>query len=232
VTAKIITVCNLKGGSGKSTLSMNLAGTLARRGRDVLVVDADPQCSATRWAAAADDKKPFPTPIAGLSGANTKVHREVEKYVDRYGLIVIDTPPAYESLVPASALLAADLALVPVIPSPLDMWATVDIGKTIEQAVAFNEALVARLVINQCQPQTTLAREVLDILPAFGIEPCRTQIGHRTAFRQAAVIGGTVHDLGPSAAAAVAEIEALTDEVLELLGEPVEVEKAASDGEG
>lgn len=219
MAAKIITVCQLKGGVGKTTLTMSLAGTLARRGRDVLVVDADYQSGSTRWAAQAPDDRPFPATIAGLSGANNKVHREIQKYVDRFEVILVDCPPASDSVIPRSALLVSDLALVPVIPSPLDLWATVDIGRTIEEAAALNEELAARLVINQCQPQTTLTREVLEVLPKFGIEPCATWIHHRTAYRQAAVVGGTPHDLGTGAAQAVAELEALTDEVLALLGE-------------
>ncbi len=94
MTAKIITVCNQKGGSGKTTLSMQLAGTLARRKNKVLVVDADPQGTATRWAASASDENPFPASVIGLSAANEKVHREVKKFVGDYDFIVIDCPPA------------------------------------------------------------------------------------------------------------------------------------------
>ena len=72
--AKIITVANQKGGSGKTTVSMQLVGTLARRVYRVLVVDADPQATATRWAASASDDIPFPPAVVGLSTANEKVH--------------------------------------------------------------------------------------------------------------------------------------------------------------
>src|SRR2546423_12417101 len=97
MAAKIIAVVNQKGGSGKTTLSMQLAGSLARRGSKVLVVDADPQGTATRWAASADDEKPFPASVVGLSAASTKVHREVRKFVPDYQYIIIDCPPAADS---------------------------------------------------------------------------------------------------------------------------------------
>ena len=72
MAAKIIAVVNQKGGSGKTTVSMQLAGALARRKNKVLVVDADPQGTATRWAASALDETPFPASVVGLSAASTK----------------------------------------------------------------------------------------------------------------------------------------------------------------
>jgi chromosome partitioning protein len=217
--AKIIAVCNQKGGSGKTTLSMQLAGSLARRGSKVLVVDADPQGTATRWAATAEDDKPFPASVVGLSAATTKVHREVKKFVGDYHYIIIDCPPAADSPVPQSALLVADLALVPIIPSPLDMWAAVGIRQVIENVSSINEGLQSRLVINQCQPNTSLAKEALEVLPEFGIDLCKTYIHQRQVYRQSAVFGQTVHDFGSRATSAVEEVESLTDEIKSLLGE-------------
>ncbi len=217
MTAKIIAVCNQKGGSGKTTLSMQLAGTLARRKNKVLVVDADPQGTATRWAASADDENPFPASVIGLSAANEKVHREVKKFVGDYDFIVIDCPPAADSPVPQSALLIADLALVPIIPSPLDLWASVGIRQVIENVSDINETLKARLVVNQCQPKTNLAKEALEVLPEFGIKVCKNYLRQRTAYRQSAVFGQTVQDFGSKAGDAIAEVEALTDEILSVL---------------
>jgi chromosome partitioning protein len=148
MAAKILAVVNQKGGSGKTTLSMQLAGALARLGHEVLVVDADPQGTATRWAASADEENPFPAMVAGLAAAGGKVHREVKKYTERCDYIIIDCPPAVDSLAPQSALLIADLALVPVIPSPPDLWASVGITKLIENARTVNEELLALIVLN------------------------------------------------------------------------------------
>jgi chromosome partitioning protein len=217
--AKIIAVVNQKGGSGKTTLSMQLAGALARRQSKVLVVDADPQGTATRWAASAEDDKPFPASVVGLSAASAKVHREVKKFVDDYHYIIIDCPPAADSPVPQSALLIADLALVPIIPSPLDMWAAVGIRQVIENVNSLNEDLQSRLVINQCQPNTSLAKEALEVLPEFGIDLCKTFIHQRQVYRQSAVFGQSVHDFGNRAAPAIEEVESLTSEIKRLLGE-------------
>ncbi|MBD1944381.1 AAA family ATPase [Coleofasciculus sp. FACHB-712] len=217
MTAKIIAVVNQKGGSGKTTISMQLAGSLARRENKILVVDADPQGTATRWAASAEDETPFPASVVGLSAANAKVHREVKKFIDDYDCIIIDCPPAADSPVPQSALLIADLALVPLIPSPLDMWAAVGIRQVIVNVSIINESLQARLVMNQCQPNTTLAQESLEVLPEFGIELTKSYLGHRQVYRQSAVFGQTVHNFGSKASAAIEEIESLTDEVLGIL---------------
>ncbi|WP_346293796.1 ParA family partition ATPase [Sphaerothrix gracilis] len=218
MTAKIITIANQKGGSGKTTVSMQLAGTIAKRGYKVLVVDADPQGTATRWAASADDELPFPASVVGLSAASEKVHREVKKFIGDYEFILIDCPPAADSPVPQSALLIADLVLVPVIPSPLDMWAAVGIKQVIFNVSDLNEALQARIVLNQCQPNTTLAKETLEILPEFGIKLAQSQLRHRQVYRQSAVFGQTVQNFGSKAAAAIDEVNALTDEVFKLLG--------------
>ncbi|HXH70395.1 MAG TPA: ParA family partition ATPase [Pyrinomonadaceae bacterium] len=217
MTAKVITICNQKGGSGKTTLSMQLAGTLARMKNKVLVVDADPQGTATRWAASAIDERPFPASVVGLSAANEKVHREVKKFIYDYDFIIIDCPPAADSPVPQSALLIADLALVPIIPSPLDLWASVGISKVIENVSEINEALKARLVVNQCQPKTNLAKETLEILPEFGILVCKNYLRQRTVYRQSAVFGQTVQDFGSKANDATVEIEALTKEIILIL---------------
>jgi len=214
--AKVITICNQKGGPGKTTLTMQLAGTIARRGFKVLVVDADPQGSATRWAASAEEV-PFPAPVVGLSVANAKVHREVQKLMDDYQIILIDCPPAVDSPIPQSALLISDLALVPIVPSPLDMWASVGIRKVIENAQHINESLQARLVLNQHQPNTTLAKDALQVLPDFGIEVCKSSLGDRQSYRQSALFGQTVHDFGNTAKDAIEELDALTTEILGLL---------------
>jgi chromosome partitioning protein len=217
--AKIITVTGRKGGSGKTTLTMQLAGTLGKRGLKVLVVDADPQGTAIRWAATAPDDTPFPAAVMGLSAAGGKVHREVAKFTTDYQFILVDCPPAMESPAPQSALLIADLALIPVIPSPLDVWSALGIRQLIETIRDVNDDLQTRLVINALDPRTSLAKEVVDILPDFDMVRMNTLLHHRIAYRQSAVLGSTVHVLGRRAAAAIKEVEELADELLSLLGD-------------
>lgn len=182
------------------------------------MVDADPQGTATRWAASAEDDKPFAAHVVGLSAAGTKVHREVAKFADSYDFILIDCPPSADSAVPQSALLISDLAVVPLVPSPLDLWASVGIREVIARMGDINEELQARLLLNQAQPQQNITRETLEILPEFGIPLCDTQWKQRTVYRQCAVFGQTVHEF--SNRDAIREVENLTDELLALLNSP------------
>lgn len=214
--ARIIALVNQKGGPGKTTLTMHLAGELARRGARVLVADADPQGTATRWAATAPDDTPFPAAVAGLGGAGARLHRELKKYLEPFDLIVVDCPPSADSPLSHSALLVADLALVPVIPSPPDLWAGVAIRQVIANVSAINEGLKTRLILNQRKPRTRLAARTLELLPQYGVPVLQTQIGDREAFRHAAAAGVTVADL-PRAAKAAEEIAMLTDEILVVL---------------
>lgn len=217
MTAKVITIANQKGGAGKTTLAMQLAGTIGRRGRRVLVVDADPQATATRWAAAAADDAPFPATVSGLAAAGEKVHREIRKFIEDYDVIVVDCPPAVDSPVPQSALLVSDLALVPIIPSPADLWAARGIRQLIANISDVNEALDAMIVPNMLQPNVRLGQTALDQLGEFGLRLTRHRLSLRTAYRESALFGCTVHSLGPRAKVAIDEVDGLVDEVLAAL---------------
>jgi chromosome partitioning protein len=216
MTAKVICAVNQKGGVGKSTLTMQLAGTLARS-HAVLVVDGDPQGTVTKWAATAKTT-PFPAAMAGLANAREMLHREVEKHLEGHDLILIDCPPAIDSVIPQSALLISDLALVPIVPSPPDLWAGVAVKHLIELSQKQNPDLDARLVINMLLPRTRLSQSVLEILPNYGIPMLETKLQLLTAYRESSAYGSTVHEMGRRGATAAAEMQALANEVTDLLG--------------
>lgn len=215
---KIIAVVNQKGGSGKTTISMQLAGTLGRQGNRVLVVDADAQGTATRWSATAPEDKPFPAAVVNLAHSGNKLHKEVQKHVGQYDFIIIDCPPAVESVIPNAALLIANLAIVPIVPSLADLWAAVGIKKVIESVSDINPDLTSRLLVNLLKPNTNLSKELMDTIPQFGIEMMQSTVGDRTAYKES-VAGVTVHDLGSRAEAAAAETIQLAEEVLAILGQ-------------
>lgn len=193
---------------------MNLAGVVGANAK-VLMVDGDPQGSATRWAASASDEKPFPAAIMGLANLAEKVHRELKRYMNDYEYIFIDCPPAIENSFTSSALLVADLALIPVVPSPTDLWAAVGIQKLIANVSEINEKLNARLVANMCQNNASIAKEALVLINEFEFSKTATDIYLRTAYRQAAAFGGTVLDLDNIKAKQ--EIRELVAEILTIL---------------
>lgn len=211
----IVTVANQKGGCGKTTIAMGLAGTYGLRKKKVLVVDADLQGTATRWAGSATDETPFPAAVMGLAAVGGKLHREVKKYVDDYDVIVIDCPPAVDSAAPQSALLISDIAIVPIVPSPADLWAARGIKQIIENAADINESLRPLLVANMV-PRTALGRDALSMLEDFGIPLARSTLGQRTAYREAVLYGSPVQSLGSKARNASDEIDALADEIWHL----------------
>ena len=214
MTAKIIVVTNQKGGCGKTTLAMNLAATIGLKNK-VMLVDGDPQGSATRWAASAHDNKPFPAAVMGLANAGDKAHREIKKYIDNYDFIIIDCPPAADNSFTASVLLIADLAIIPIVPSPTDLWSAVGIQKLINNIAAINEKLQARLVANMCQGNASISREALVLLKEFDFPKTKTDISQRTVYRQAAAFGASINDLDN--AKAKEEFGQLTKEILKLL---------------
>lgn len=219
MSAKIVTVANQKGGCGKTTIAMHLGGALGRRGHRTLIIDADPQGTASRWAASAPDDHLFPATVVSLAATGRALHREVGKLVGDYEYVIVDCPPAVESQAPQSALLISDLVLIPIIPSPPDLWASVGIKELIEKSLTVNEGLISRIVLNQCQRRRTLAKDALDVLGRFEVELASTSLGAREAYRHASLIGGIVHDLEPKISlAAIQEVEKLTDEVNSIIG--------------
>jgi len=216
IHTKVITVANQKGGCGKTTITMQLAGSLGKDGFKILVVDADPQGTATRWVASANDELPFPAHIAGLSAAGGQVHKEVKKYMGMYDYILIDCPPSADSLIPQSALMVSNIVLIPVIPSPADLWAAVGIQELIERIQIVNTKLKALIVPNMCQSNQTLTQETLKVLKDFGIEICKAHIYLRTAYKQSVVLGQTIHDI-KGAIKAEQEILHLKKEVIDKL---------------
>lgn len=221
MTAKLITIFNQKGGCGKTTIAMSLAGAMAQRGYAALVVDMDPQGTATRWASAAPDERPFPASVMSLAPMEGKMHREVKNHMETHDVILIDCPPAMSSAAPTSAMLVSDLALIPVVPSPADIWAAEAAKKLAETAQLVNDGLTTRVVANMVQRTTSLARDLLELLEEDKtFPPLRSSLGLRAAFREAQILGSTVH-LVPRAKAAVDEVEAMTDEVLALLRLPM-----------
>lgn len=218
MTANIVVFYNQKGGCGKTTACMSLSAALANRGHRVLVVDADGQNTASSWSQAALADSPFPATVINLASYAEKMHREIERHVDDYHFIVIDCPPSLNAVTAHSALLIANLVIVPVQASPACLWAARGAKIQIQRLQEVNPDLRVVIMANRIQ-RTSLSQAVMNELNNFGIPLMKSHLSNRIAYQEASLAGTAVSGLGRNAKAAAIEVDAMTDEVLEILGD-------------
>ena len=197
-----------KGGVGKTTLSVHLADALARRGSRVLLVDADPQQSAMKWSTFRAGENKFSV----IAMAKPTLHKELAPIYADYTDIVIDGPPRIHELT-KSIILAADLVLIPVQPSPPDVWATAETVDLVTEASAFKEGLKSAITINRKIVNTVIGRDVREALVTLNTPILQADISQRVAFAEAFADGKTVSDLDPHSHAAQ-EVEAFVTELV------------------
>ena len=210
--ATIITLAQQKGGSGKTTLTVHLACALAARGHRVALLDVDPQGSLGRWFMTRYERD------GGLKGDITfstssawGVKFECTKYEKDYDFILIDTPPKIDSdLKPA--LKIADLVVVPVSASEVDLWATEGVLD-----LAAREGKRPLAVLNRARAGTRLTDRIRAAIAELEADPAETVLAQRVAYAESIGAGQGVCEY-PGAKAAADEVEALADEVLARVG--------------
>jgi len=207
----IIAVVGNKGGTGKTTLALNLAAGLAVRGDTVVIVDADPQQSAYQWRLTGDADNGLPDVVAAALGLEKTVRALAE--ANRH--VVIDCPPSIKAPQSEQALKLADHALVPVQPSPVDLWATTHIARVIERLRPENPRLRALIVMSQLEPRTTLSKLMPDAAAELDLPVAAAGIRRRSIHRHCALEGRSVFQAGKRGLEAADEIHQLLTELLD-----------------
>lgn len=206
----IVAFLNQKGGVGKTTLALHLAGAWSARGQRVLVVDADPQASALDWA---DQRlrEGLPRLFGVLGLARETLHKELPDLARDTDHLIIDGPPRVAGIA-RSALLAADLVLIPAQPSPFDGWASSEMLRLLDEARIFRPELRARMLLNRCAARTVIARETAEALADQDPPMLASRVGQRVAFADAARTGRLASE-SDTGQMATRDIEALADEL-------------------
>ena len=206
-----IAVLNQKGGSGKTTIATHLARAYQLPGHSVLLIDSDKQGSARDWRAADEDNT---TPVIGLD--RTSLDKDI-KSLGKHDYIIIDGAPQATEIALA-AIRASDFILIPVQPSPYDLWATANLIELIHQRIGVTEGkLKAAFVISRLIKNTKIGEEVANVLNEFDLPVLHSRIVQRICYPNSASLGKTVFETERSNSEAILEIQSLAEEIQSMM---------------
>lgn len=204
-----IAFAHLKGGVGKTSLTLHIADALHVGGTKLLVVDLDPQGTARQWAAVAADAGVDGPPVVGLEGR--ALMRDLPRLSTEAEVVLIDCPPRLGAEARA-AVVASDLVVIPVVPGPESVWALGDTMEVLEEAKAFKPKLRVVSVVNRDQ-STGVAQATRDALVSAQIPMVSETLRQRVAYVEAIAAGRGVCSASPGSPAA-SEVEALIRRLL------------------
>ena len=191
VTMPVVAIVNQKGGTGKTTLSINLSSAFAEI-YPTLLLDADPQGSALDWADSRSTTRQMNLDALGVEPSH--LLRDIRRLSPNYGWIIIDGPPGI-GRINADAVRAADIVLIPSKPSPFDVWAAADIVEAVKARQEATDGIPkACFVITMSRPRTRLVAQVDTALAEYGIPVLQARTTERVAYPMTAIEGKSVLD--------------------------------------
>lgn len=208
--AFVIGVGNQKGGVGKTTLAVNIAGELSKKSKNtrVLFIDADSQGTALSWQAVRQED-----PIFNVVGIpRDTIHKEIKTLSKSYDYVLIDSPPHSASIL-RSLLMASNFFLIPITPSAMDVWSSKEVVGLFSEAQVFNEDLKAAFVISRKITNTTIGKEIDSAIGKYKLPILKTKIHQRVIYAESMSFGNLVFEYEPKGKAE-AEIIKLTKEIL------------------
>ena len=209
--SKIIAVLNQKGGAGKTTIATNLAHALQLEGHKVILVDSDPQGSARDWNAASDGAL---IKVIGLD--RSTLAKDILAVVDNHDFIIIDGAPQIADLAIA-AIKCADMILIPVQPSPYDIWACEDLVEIIKARQEITDGKPkAAFIISRVIKNTQLGNEIREALEGYELPVFKNFTTQRVIYAKSAATGLTVLSTETKEDAAN-EIRAIANELKDFL---------------
>lgn len=203
----VISILNQKGGSGKTTIAINLARAYQLQGHSVLLVDSDKQGSSRDWQSA-DPNNPIPLLILD----QVSIDKDLKKVIGKYDYIIIDGSPQANEIAIAT-IRASDFILIPMQPSPFDIWASSNLIELVKQGRIDNPKLKAGVVLTRLVKNTKIGNEVSQIIHDFELPVLKSTIGQRTCYPYSASLGQTVFDTERPSSEPVSEINALANEI-------------------
>ncbi|MAQ84069.1 MAG: cobyrinic acid a,c-diamide synthase [Maritimibacter sp.] len=211
MSGHVLTVAQQKGGAGKTTLAINLAVRFAEMGKTVAVLDTDPQGSLGRWFMTRRDRMDGDAGLEFGTASAWGVSYECEKLRRDHDLVLIDTPPRIDADL-RPALREADLILVPVATSQMDLWAVESVFE-----LAKRENRDALIVMNRVPPRARLTERITAEIEEAGLDRAQAALGNRVAYAEALGRGQAACEFRKTGPAAQ-EIAALADEIAARLG--------------
>lgn len=188
--SNIIAVLNTKGGAGKTTLSIHIAQALALSGERVLLIDTDPQGSARDWNAEVDDPK-----FSVIGFDRDGLDKQIADLSQGYEWVIIDGA-AKQERANVAPIKSADLVVIPIAPSPLDLWACSDLVDSIKARQELTDGSpVAAFQVTKVKKGTTLSREINSAVSEYGFELFNGMVGDRTNYVKSLAEGKTAFEI-------------------------------------